>query len=70
MSGEVAGMSSKFSSYFYRNPAAVKRLDEELRKELEDFRPVKNDPHAVLREIKRLQKQMEDDSGQLNQTAS
>lgn len=62
-------MATKFSSYFYRNPAAQKKLEAQLRKELGEFKPVQNDPRAVLEEIRRIQQQIEDNSNSLNQAS-
>lgn len=61
-------MTNKFSSYFYRNPAALKKLEAELRKELEEFKPVQNEPEAVLEEIKRLRQQVAINTAALNES--
>lgn len=60
-------MKTEFSSYFYRNPDALKKLEAELGQELEEFKPVQNEPEAVLAEIKRLQEQIARNTAALSQ---
>lgn len=52
-------MSGEFSSYFYRNPASLERLEAQLRKELAEFVPVENKPEAIAKQIEKLRKQIE-----------
>ena len=47
-------MTDEFSSFFYRNPASLKKLERDLRKELAEFKPVQNEPEAVLKKIQAL----------------
>lgn len=59
-------MAEKFSSYFYRNPAALKKLEAQLRQELAEFTPVQNEPEAVLQEIQRLRDRVAANTAALN----
>lgn len=56
---EEPEMTGEFSSFFYRNPASLKKLERDLRKELAEFKPVQNDHEAVLKKIQELKKQIE-----------
>lgn len=47
-------MAKKESYLFYRNPTAFQELERKLRKELDEFKPVKNSREAILNEIKRI----------------
>lgn len=50
-------MSNDKSYLFYRDPDSIKKLERRIRKELEEFEPVQNEPRAVRAALEKLRKQ-------------
>lgn len=60
-------MKNDTSYLFYRNPVSIKKLEDQLRKELNEFTPVQNEPEAVRAALKKLRKQTEVNTAALRQ---
>lgn len=58
-------MAERFSSYFYRNPVSLKKLEDKLREELANFKPVENDPAAIKAQLEKLRARIDANTAEL-----